>query len=365
MYKINDQVEAGIYLDNKEFTVTAGNFVQSIHMAAHAIYSVPIITVNLVDVVGIIPQLKLTDGSVLRFSTKASSINIDRTFRVHSWPRQPAGNGFAYSITGYWDAPKFFIGTTRKTIKGSSSDALKSIATSCGMNYAKENTTTADNMVWVPGNSTFAEFAKEISRYGYVDSNSYMGLGIDSIGTMRYRNLSGLPEPKYSVSQVASGKDMLQLMDFKAIASSGTNNMLTGYAHTRVVQAATTEQEYSAIDKVSVGTGVSVPLLNTGVRTAIERGGISFSPIDFGNVHANYEQARYQNVRIARLNNLTGEFLFGYVTNFEMFDTFTYVSPQQQGQTGYDGKYIVTGKVVYIAGTAYYEKLTAVRMGFS
>jgi len=365
MYKINDQVEAGIYLDDKEFVVTAGNFVQSIHMAAHAIYSVPVITVNLIDVVGIIPQLKLNDGSVLRFSVKASSLNIDRTFRVYSWPRQPAGNGFAYAITGYLDAPKFFIGTTSKTIRGSSSEALKSIASSCGLDYSKDNTATADTMVWTPGNSTYAEFAKEISRYGYVDQNSYMGFGIDSLGTMRYRNLAALPAPKYSVSQVASGSDMLQLMDFKAIASSGMNNMLTGYSHTRVVQSADTQQQYDQLSQVSVDTGVSTPLLNTGVRSAIERGGVSFSPIDFGNVHANYEQARYQNVRISRLNNLSAEFVFGYVTNFEMFDTFTYVSPQQQGQTGYDGKYIVTGKVVYVAGTAYYEKLTAVRMGFS
>jgi hypothetical protein len=365
MYKINDQVQAAIYFNDVEFVVTAGNFVQSIHIAAHAVYSVPLLTFSIVDMFDVVAKLGLTDGTKIKVSVSGGDLNYDRTFRVHSWDRSPAGAGYAYTVTCYWDAPKYFIGTTNTGILGSSSAAITKVAATCGLKTHPSNVTTADSMLWAPGNRSYADFVREICKYGYVDPSSYLGVSVDSLGYLRYRNISALADPKYVLALTPSVKGQLQVLDVSPSASPGTSNILTGYHHARVVQSATTKQEVAQLNTLTTKTGVKTALFNQEVQATVKRGGISFSPIDFGNVHPNYERAFYQNTRRSLMNSLTMEFSFGFVTPFECFDTFSYVSPAQQEVSEYDGSYIVTGKVVYVVGTAYYEKITAVRMGLN
>ena len=366
MYKITSTLDAGLYINGKEFTGTPLSFVQSVHIAAHAHYQVPLITLSITDMADMLPYIGLQDGVTLQFSLKGVK-NIDRRYRVYSWDRVPISGGFAYTIYGYHDSPRFFIGTASQQLRGSSSDVLKWLAADCAIEWHPHNAVTSDSMLWTSPNSTVAQFAQQIARYGYVDGKSYMGLAVDSRGVMRYRNIAALPAPTIKVAYTVPtpNNDTVQITDFKSNNVAGNNNVLVGYQHERVVQSSNTKQQVVAISGSTVETGVNAPLLNGNVRALAQRGGISYSPIDFGNVHPNYEQARYQNVRLARLNNLSCEFLFGFQTDFEAFDNFTFVSPSTWPDNSYDGNYIVTGKVIFIAGSQYVEKVIGVRMGLS
>ena len=85
--------------------------------------------------------------------------------------------------------------------------------------------------------------------------------------------------------------------------------------------------------------------------------------IDFGNVHSNYERARYQNTRYNLLNSLTGEFLFPFQTNWEPFDNFNLALTADLNSTQYNGEYTVQSKIISIQGTTYNEKIIAVKNG--
>lgn len=367
MYKISSTLDAGLYINGKEFTGTPLSFVQSVHIAAHAHYQVPLITISLTDMADMMSYVGLQDGVTLQFSLKGLK-NIDRRYRVYNWTRLPISGGFAYTIYGYHDSPLFFVGTHSQQLRGSSSDVLKWLAADCSIEWHPHNAVTSDSMLWMSPNSTVAQFAQQIARYGYVDSKSYMGLAIDSRGVMRYRNIAALKAPSIKVAYTVPtpNNDTIQITDFKADNVAGNNNVLVGYQHERVVQSGNTLQQATSVDlQTDIPIGGITPLLSANVRTLAKRGGISYSPIDFGNVHANYEQARYQNVRLARLNNLSCEFLFGFQTDFEAFDNFLFVAPSSWADNSYNGAYIVTGKVVFIAGSQYVEKVIGVRMGLS
>jgi hypothetical protein len=363
-FKINETLYGALYINDREFTSQAGNAVNSIHIAAHTKNTLPTLQVTLFDMFGAIPELGLTDGSSIQVKFTGAE-DITRNFRVHGWSRNPQGNGFTYTINGYWDAPRYFVGSTARTIRGTSADALKEIANTCELDWHVDNVETSDSMLWVPRNATFGIFAKQISRYGYVDSSAYLGLAVDTRGVLRYRDLDDLDEPKYNVTYLVTEANDVQLLDFNPTVTSGNNNLLTGYYHDRIVQSAHTDQVSTTISEQTVNTKSIEPLVNLDLREEIVRGGVSYTPIDFGNVHANYEQARYQNIRIGRLNSLMGEFLFGVQTPFEAFDTFVFAYPNEQGSAEYNGTYIVTGKVIYTGGSSYYEKVLAVRMGLN
>lgn len=365
MYKLSSTLSAGLFINGKEFPGTPLSFVQSVHIAAHAKNQVPIITISLMDLADMMKYVGLHDGVTLQFSLKGLK-NIDRHYRVYSWTRVPVSGGFAYTIYGYHDSPRFFIGTSNQQARGSSSEVIKKVAGQCAIEWHPHNAVTADSMLWLSPNSTLAQFCQQVARYGYVDPQSYMGLAVDSRGVMRYRNIAALPTPTIKVAYMVPtpNHDTIQITDFKANNVAGNNNVMVGYQHERVVQASNTLQQATSIDSQrDIPIGGESPLLSSDVRKLAERGGISYSPIDFGNVHSNYEQARYQNVRLARLNNLSCEFLFGFQTDFEAFDNFMFVSPTPWQDNSYDGSYIVTGKVVFIAGSQYVEKIIGVRMG--
>ena len=366
MFKINEQVNCALYVNGTEMVLGTGSFMQSIHISVMAGTTLPILVFKLVDMFGVMVTLGLQDGSQVKVSFQGI-VNIDRNFRVHSWSRSPAGEGFSYTLNCYWDAPQYMIGTTNVGINASSSEALTQIAQTCGLLVYKNNVKTADNMLWMPTNQTYGEFAKDIARHGYSTATSLLAYGIDSSGGMRYVDVNAIPDSGISVGFVAttsSTANFMVISDFQPDARSGTNNTIAGYMHSRYVQSANADAEAASLEnQLQFNSDSAEPLYNQQVVALIKRSGISYSPIDFGNVHSKFERAKYQNTRFNLLNSLHGEFLFGYQTSFELFDNFKYTAPPAYNNTAYDGTYTVTGKIIFVAGVNYYEKIRAVKNG--
>jgi len=360
MFKINEHLAAAVYLNEREIPLNAVNSLQSIHISSASNIRLPVMVLCMDDQLNSMTQLGLTDGSPIALSLRGL-VNADRKFRVHAIHRQPSGIGFSYTLECYWDSPMYWMGTTSSGIRGSSAFAIASIAAKCGLNFWEKNAKTSDTMLWTPRNQPYSEFARDIARHGYAGVTSHMAYGVDSLGTVRYVDLNANPTPLYEVGYLPSATRSFQIIDFEPTIRSGTNNMIGGYSHTRIVQSLVGQD--SEESQIQYNSDSQLPLLNQNVRDGAQRMGISYSPVDFGNVHPKYERAKYQNTRFDLLNSLDGNFLFGYQVPFEIFDNFKHVAPSDYGNTSYDGEYTVKAKVIYIAGTSYHEKIVAAKNG--
>jgi hypothetical protein len=362
MYKVNEQFSIGIYIEGNEMPLEAGNALTVLHIMASSKVTLPALHLQFVDMLQLVPKFGLTDGSPIVVVIKGQ-ITITRNFRVHSWFRTPLGNGFSYTLDCYYDSPKYWATTTLEGIDGSSYSAISQIASTCGLQMWDKSTQTSDNMIWFGNNRPYGAFARDIARYGYGGEQSHMVLAVDTTGFVRYVDVNANPPPQITVGYLKpeDGTPFITVTDFKATTFAGTNNILGGYLHNRHTQSLVGED---SLESELVFTSDSTnPLLNIDVRSQINRGTISFSPIDVGNVHTKYERAKYQNARYNLLNSMQAELLFPMQVPFEPCDNLKYVAPAAQYNTDYNGEFTVVAKVVFVAGATYQEKIVAVRNG--
>lgn len=367
-FRVNDQLTASLFIAGREFLLDYGNSLRTLHIRASSLISVPSMRVSLIDTLNQMPNYGLQDGAQITVQLN-STVTSTRNFRVFDWHRDPAPQGFVYTIDCYWDCPRYWAGTSQTGIQGSSAQALQYIAQLCGLAWAQTNANTSDAMLWMPGNQTFANFAKDISRAGYISDTSHMGLCIDSFGNVLYLDINKIPKPKITVgplpTPVPGGGTFLMCTDFTPETKSGTNNLIAGYKHSRYVQ--TISGSTSSLDTVEheldFTSDAQFPLLSQDVRTRMVRGGISYGPLDFGNVHPNYERALYQNGRYSLLNSLTGAVQFPFQTSWEPFQNFNLALPADLESSQYNGEYTIRDKIIFIQGTTYVEKLIAVKNG--
>ena len=365
-YRINEQTTAALFIGGKEFLLDLGNAMRSMHIRSSSLISLPEAKFTVVDQLNQMPNYGLQDGAQIVLQINGT-INLTRKFRVFKWKRYPIGQGFTFEIECYWDSPKYWIGTTNAGFTGSSAQVLQQISAETGLKWNSENDTTSDSMVWMGGNQTYSEFSKDIARHGYISDTSHMGLAIDSLGTMRYVDINKLAKPKLTVGYTPGPSDhqFLMITDFAPKTSSGVNNAVGGYMHSRYVQ--NVEGSGSSIDtledELSFTSDSKFPLLSSDVRSKMGRGSVSFSPVNWGNVHDNYERALYQNARYNLLNSLTGEFVFPFQTNLEPFDNFNLALPAELLSTQYNGEYTIHSKIIFVQGSSYNEKIIAVKNG--
>lgn len=361
MFRITSNLEGGIYIGGNELDLTGVNFMQSLHMRSSARAKLPVMTLSFSDTTGTAVTNGLQDGVAIKVVLNGA-LNKEYKFRVHRWSRVPVGVAFNYTIEAYYDAPKWWAGSASASIKGTSYEAIKSLASDCGLQMWKSSSPTSDSMVWNPGNKIYSEFARSIARCGFVDEKSHMVLGVDLAGQVRYVNINANPPPTLNFGHVVdtTSTSFVQILDFTPTATSGENNVIAGYMHDRYVQ---TLEKPVVLKEVQLTPDSQKPLLNKDVRSLITRGGITYGPIDFGNTHDKYERAIYQNTRFNLLNNLQAEVSLGFQVDLDLFDNFKYVPPEEMNSASYAGEYTVNDKIIYIAGSSYYEKLLVTKNG--
>jgi hypothetical protein len=357
MYKINDTFSISVSVNDKDFPLDGGNALMVAHIHASSISGLPLLNLQILDGLNIMPNFGLTDGSSLVVSIKGT-ITETRKFKVHNWTKVPNGQGFTYNIDGYWDAPMWFAGTSNKGIQGTSGSVIAKIAQMTGLKVYWPAVGT-DFMTWFPGNSTFGEFAKEIARHGYISDASHMVLAVDSLGYVRYRDINASSTPKATLGYVKTGNNFITITAFGPNTKSGMNNMVAGYRHTRQLQSVIAESEKESA--LTFKSPSKTPILSSEVRNDIGRGFISYSALDSGNVHKSYERALYQNTRFNLLYSMTGEFLTPVQTGLEALDVISYV--EGKDHTEDSGTYTLKGKVILVAGSTYQEKLMGLKNG--
>jgi hypothetical protein len=192
-----------------------------------------------------------------------------------------------------------------------------------------------------------------------------MVLGVDPVGGMKYKDVNTLPDPS---AKIVLGQYLIGAFtatDYQPQAKSGLNNKMTGYQNTRVQQSMIGDDTHTMHDQVTFTPDSNSPLFNVAIKDKIQQGYRTFSAIDVGNVHTNYERAVYQNMRFANTYSLSVEFNISTPTTLQLFDTFTFAvdTENQKQDVAYAGTYIISAKAFLIVGANYAEKLLGVRQG--
>lgn len=365
-YAVTDRIEISLFINNIEFPLDSLNLLNFLKIAYTTKGILPLCHLSVFDARHTLDQVQLQDGIPLRITVKAlNTPTITYNFRKFHHKKEFNGNGFIYEMDGYLDFVKYWTGTSVGGIRGTSSDTLAQIASTCGLGF--DGASTNDSQLWLPRNRTFGEFANMIKRRGYASDGSYMELGISPDGVLRYKDVNNLPPPvaKVVLGQYVQGA--YTAVDYSPKAKSGITNKMTGYQNTRFDQSMVGASLSSPNANVSFVPDSKSPLFNTTVASDVARGYVTYGGIDVGNTHDNYERAIYQNMRFANLYSLDVEFLIQTPTPFRLLDTFTFAVDQEVNKqdVAFGGTYTIAGKALFVTGTTYAEKLLGTRMGLN
>jgi hypothetical protein len=364
-YNVNGRIEISLFINNVEYPLDpGGNLLGFLHCGWSTKAVLPTVHFMVTDVLHSLDQIELQDGIPLRVVVKPGAANtMTYNFRKFHHRKNFNGSAFEYEVDGYLDAPRYWAGTATGGMRGTSNDVLSQIASTCGLQY--QGTSTNDSQLWMPRNRTFGEFSKKIAARGYSSDSSYMCLGVDINGTMFYQDVNNLPTPQTTLvlGQYVAGSYTAN--DYFPEAKSGLNNKMTGYQNTRVQQSMVGTNTNTVHNQITFTPDSVSPLFNAEVKTKMVQGYSTFSAIDVGNVHENYEKAMYQNMRFANLFSQDVQFLVSTPTPLTLFNTFIFSvdTDNQKQDIAYAGNYVLSAKAFLVTGATYVEKILGTRQG--
>lgn len=333
-------------------------------------------TVKLVisDMSGIFESaITLADGTPLTVKVGRTLNDFETySFRVFNFHKIPAGGVSQYTIIGYWDSPAWFFNTTKKGIRGTSSDVIAQIADACGLDSDVDPAN--DTMLWLPSNARNCVFARNINQYAIMDDQSFFVLGQTLSGQIRHWNLNLTAADQSKIPHFVHGdtgaENTYMVYDHKNIGASGFGNAMGGYMHN--VREQSVVDVVTNIDSLNVKRLSQQLLLNKDIRTGMEAGRVELAPVNCGNVHDQWNLAKYQNGRNSMIYSLGVELLLQEPTvDFDLFDEFYYQATDPPGtgdaQTnkGYKGVYIATAKAIHVEIGNYFEKVQGYTTGLN
>ncbi len=365
-YALSGRLEVGIQINGTDFPLDTFNLLNFLQIGWTTRTNLPTCHFAISDVRHTLDNLSLQDGIPLTITIAPyGQATTTYNFRKFNHVKTFNGQCFQYEIDGYLDNPLFWTGTVTAGFTGTSGDLMSSVASKCGMTY--DGVQTADSQLWLPRNRTYGEWTSFVVPRGYIDDSSCMVAGVDPTGAGKliYKNVTNLPDPTVTVvfGQQVSGS--LTCSNYAPAASSGMGNKFQGYQHTRYGQSMTSATPSTAMSQMTFTPDVSGYYLNTDISQQIGQGYRTFGGIDVGNTHEKYDQAIYQNRRLASLYSLGVEFLMMSPSSLTLLDKFTFQvdNETQKQDLPYAGTYTIGAKALFIQGGTYAEKLLGIRMG--
>lgn len=326
-------------------------------------FGIPILCMRLIDNTGgsVIKQFSpLPDASLLAITITSGDASVTREFRVTA----SIAEGAQIIIRAYLNHPNYVTTTSKKIIRGTSSEALKQIADQCS--FAFTSPQTADSMIWQPVNQRLINFARHIVGASYVSDESMMVGRITLEGEMRVRNLA-IAQPTKGLFGYSSGA--VPIFGFQPEPQSQVN-IHGGYKQV-IVKPSTDGSDTTlkdmplVLEEVSLNRNPKVAQLNPNgsVKHLVKSHSL--------NEHANYTRAIYNNERANFLFSMKSKLLINNtITNMSALDTITLAlsnkvdgTPQGDLATVYDGDWVMSSRSIFIEGGQYYERFSLMRMG--
>jgi hypothetical protein len=349
----------GVYLPLEHVTLVKLLLCSSVNQI------VPVCELLLTDTMGIMKnQITLTDGVPI-IVTVGTAKNRTTTydFRLFRYVESESDTGIAYKIVMYFDNAMYWQGTTTKSFKGTSEDAIKHIADACNVEVYTD--TTADSMVWLPMNDRWSKWSRRIAQAGYFDDTSGFILGMQLNGSLVYKNVAAY---KYTDSLplfVTGGAGLAQgipIMSQKPLTTSGYQNLSGGYHQSHMAHDLTSDTDIGERhDKVSKVRATQDLSMNGEVKGQLSGGKvISVAPIDSGNTHPNYQKAMYQNARLLKLNSNHLALITTELTELDLLDQVRVqvyemsINGTPKLNLNSSGYYYISGKSIYVGPQGFY-----------
>lgn len=326
-------------------------------------FGIPIMAVRLIDNTGgnIIKQFSpLPDASLITVTISSGDATTTREFRCAG----SISEGPQMIIRGYLNHPKYVTTTSKRIIRGTSSEALKQIADECA--FAFNSPQTADSMIWQPVNQRLINFARHIIEGAYVSDESMMTGRITLDGEMRVRNLA-VAQPTKGLFGYSEGT--VPVFGFQPEPQSQVN-LHGGYKQVMVKPSTdgsdtTLKDMPLVVEEVSLNRNPKLAKLNPNgsVKHLVKSHTL--------NEHANYARAVYNNQRANFLFSMRSKLLLNnIITNMSAMDTITLAmsnkvdpTPNKDMNTVYDGDWVMSSKSIFVEDGQYYERFTLMRMG--
>ena len=314
----------------------------------------------------------LNDGTkieVLLGQTPEDSVNYTfSVYSINSYEDNGANVQEAYCML---DVPALTIGAFRDMYDDTSSGVVEAIAGEVGLEFDGPDSTD-DSMVWINCGSTRLQFIEQTCLRSYASDKSCISHAVD-FDAIRMKDLFSQfsKEPEYSLYYSINIEDSdpgikATMDESKPSSRNGFYNQATNYGHTHWQHSLSGEPiKLDKIDPVVLGDGLPI---NSDIKSQLEASAFTVGAgFDTGsgdlpgaNVHENYYQARYQNLRFLSLftegiTTLSRKFL-----NIPLFTLVRYVhgsvrdgdSAESKKNTG---NYIVGGKTLILRGKHYAE----------
>lgn len=375
MFKLKDNTLIDLKVNGLNLPVEDGSLKKLIITASQDTF-LPCIQLLIVDQSKFFDTTKsLYDGAVIDVTIGSSEEEYENyTFRVFSFPMQKVGAYTVYKISGYLDFPMYFTGSDNATLKGTSSQVLKTLASSMGF-QSLDIDDSDDSQVWYQANKRNCVYAANIADCGYMDTSSFFRLAVQENGKFKYKNLSKFNPQDTDlyplVSSLLNAKSNLTFYDSKSFIAPGFQNVTGAYAHSKTSFALNKEDSHSIeTDSIELKQASAHLQVNKELYDSIENSRIEFAPIDVGNTHENYERAKYQNARAAKFYTNGVDLLFLSKSKLSLLDPFfakLSVGPGNQGNTSLDdqrnGFYIGVAKSICIQNGTYFEVIRGLSTG--
>lgn len=355
-YRLENSIELSIFFNQVEYPLDEMNILNMLHMQSSTMGKLPTCHFVVTDATGLIAKMKITDRTPIDIVINKNGVRRIYRFVLHNW-RRDDGPLPMYHFDGYAAAPKYWSGTSNKSYRGTSSDVLSQIAAECGLGYV--GAATNDLQYWLQRNMPYSTFAKYIAAHAYASDTAHLVLGVDLNGRMKFQDVRGI-KPTAKVAYQSETQDAFVAQFFQPTTSSGVANAVNGYSDMRITQSVLTDSEI--FDQMTFKPDSKKVLINPKVRAQVGQSNVTFGPLDFGNVHPNFEKAKYLSSRFNAVAALGAQFLFNSVTELDLLTRFTFsTSATSPGE--YDGVYTVANRIIYVESSTYAEKIIAVKDG--
>jgi hypothetical protein len=366
-------------LINKVPLPTANGIFKSLFLVEGNGFPAPSLEMSLFDKQGILAhELALSEGNEIAILVGKSENDprlFYRQYRYFTSRQEISTSGPILKIIGIYDAPLFFTSSQRESYEGTTSQVMKTLAAKSGLSYSGpeefNGKHTNDNQIWRNIAKSRASFMRQLWLNGFIDPGSCMNATVTSKGELRYRNLNDLVnvdknQINYSffLNQEEKNspiKNKYAVREAVDRSEAGLSNAWMNYGHSRTsTNLSGNDEKFEKIQLPSQAASVAV---NSKVSQAVKNSRVDYSNLDCGNVHINYEQAKYQNTRLNSLFNQKLSILIDDVSDCDLFEPVLFhQEDEDRRESKNNGVYFLNGKTIAVTEESVYcERLELVR----
>jgi hypothetical protein len=368
-FQVNDTTYIEILFEDQDIPGQPDLF-EEIAIIENATQLVPVMNLTLNDSQNdLVKSLHLSDG--FKVSARISQGPNDKgelsDFRIFSGDTIRNGSqGHFNTFSLVLDVPQYLGKTAFVGLKGTTSEVMQRIATDCGLVFKGDSTN--DKQIWLSGGMTYNQWARHVSKHGYISDTSCMYFAVNEKKELLYKDLTAVLSGKASkrlVSSVAStdSNDIL-IQGNRSHTASGLLNNWINYGYIARKDGITGSETFT---KVTVQKRETALAQSADVRDLVTTARIDMLPFNCGNTYENYEKAFYQNFRLrCTYTESMSVMVYGY-TDINLLDAVEVVIGHGVGledrtPTVKSGYYIVIAKTKIIrGGTNYGERLELIR----